>query len=101
MNEQISTAVILAARREFNGKLPYPLVPIADGVCLLDRTLLLLDQLNYERIYIVTGYRSDLFEPYAQSDSRISVIYIQTMPSQALWVRLLGSMGCLQRTSCL
>ncbi len=75
MNEQISTAVILAARREFNGKLPYPLVPIADGVCLLDRTLLLLDQLNYERIYIVTGYSFDLFEPYAQSDSRISIIY--------------------------
>ena len=93
MNEQISTAVILAARREFNGKLPYPLVPIADGVCLLDRTLLLLDQLNYERIYIVAGYRSDLFEPYAQRDPRISIIYTPTMPSPVLWAPLLCSTG--------
>ena len=97
MNEQISTAVILAARREFNGKLPYPLVPIADGVCLLDRTLLLLDQLNYERIYIVSISLNLMLRVIPES-----LLYIiQTMPLQALWVRLLGSMGCLQRTSCL
>ena len=83
MNEQISTAVILAARREFNGKLPYPLVPIADGVCLLDRTLLLLDQLNYERIYIVAGYRSDL-SPMLSVILVFPLYITPTMPSPVL-----------------
>ena len=53
MSEQISTAVILAARRENDGRLPYPLVSIADGIRLLDRTLSLLMNLAYERIYML------------------------------------------------
>ena len=75
MREQISTAVILAARRENDGRLPYPLVSIADGTSLLDRTLSLLMDLAYERIYIVTGYKSELFESYALSNSRVSIVY--------------------------
>ena len=75
MREQISTAVILAARRENDGRLPYPLVTIADGTSLLDRTLSLLMDLAYERIYIVTGYKSELFESYALSNSRVSIVY--------------------------
>ena len=75
MSEQISTAVILAARRESNGRLPYPLVSIADGVRLLDRTLTLLTDLGYEHIYIVTGYQSELFEAYALKDPRVITVY--------------------------
>ena len=74
MSEQISTAVILAARRESNGRLPYPLVSIADGVRLLDRTLTLLTDLGYEHIYIVTGYQSELFEAYALKDPRVITV---------------------------
>lgn len=74
MSTRLSTAVILAARREHQHQTPYPLEPLADGVTLLSRTLSLLEQLNYKRIFIVTGYQAELFTPYAQKDSRIQLV---------------------------
>lgn len=74
MSTRLSTAVILAARREHQRQTPYPLEPLTEGVTLLSRTLSLLEQLNYKRIFIVTGYQAELFIPYAQKDSRIQLI---------------------------
>ena len=57
----MKTAVILAARKERDNDIPYPLLPYHDGECLMDRTLSILNDLNFQRIYIVCGYRADLF----------------------------------------
>lgn len=74
MSTRLSTAVILAARREHQRQTPYPLEPLTEGVTLLSRTLSLLEQLNYKRIFIVTGYQAELFTPYSQKDSRIQLV---------------------------
>ena len=36
----MKTAVILAARREKDSEIPYPLMPFAEGLCLLIQNLL-------------------------------------------------------------
>lgn len=33
----MKTAVILAARKERDSELPYPLIPFAEDLCLMDR----------------------------------------------------------------
>lgn len=68
----MKTAVILTARKERDSAIPYPLVPIEGDFNLLNRTLAILHELGLERIFIVTGYRSELFDVYA-SDT-VSVI---------------------------
>ena len=62
----MKTAVILAARRERDSEIPYPLVPFTNELCLMDRSLSILKDLHYDKIYIVVGYRSDLFHKYIQ-----------------------------------
>lgn len=59
-----NTAVILTARKERGSDIPFPLKPFWETTCLIDRTLSLLRELGYGRIFIVTGYRSELFEQY-------------------------------------
>ena len=61
----MKTAVILAARREKDSDIPYPLMPFAEGLCLLDRTLGILRELHFSNILIVVGYKAELFERYA------------------------------------
>ena len=61
----MKTAVILAARREKDSEIPYPLIPFATTLCLMDRILSILKNLHYNNILIVVGYRADLFLKYA------------------------------------
>lgn len=68
---KMRTAVILAARKERDSEIPYPLRPYAEGECLLDRTLTLLRGAGYDDIIIVVGYRHELFENYAATDVRL------------------------------
>ncbi len=67
----MKTAVILAARKEKDSEIPYPLMLFADGMCLLERALGLLRDNGYDDIIIVAGYRSELFNPYKAPDVRI------------------------------
>lgn len=60
----MKTAVILAARKERDSEIPYPLMNFADGICLIDRNLSILKECGYEKIYVVAGFRSDLFLKY-------------------------------------
>ena len=75
MSSRLSTAVILAARRERQHKIPYPLEPISEEGNLLDRTLSILDQLDYKRIIIVTGYEAHLFDRYPSQDPRVTLVH--------------------------
>lgn len=43
----MKTAVILAARREKESQVPYPLKPFAPDLCLLDRTIGILRDLHF------------------------------------------------------
>lgn len=64
----MSTAVILAARKEQESQIPYPLQDFETGygaTNLMARTLSILKELRYEHVYIVTGYKRELFAPYA------------------------------------
>lgn len=60
----MKTAVILAARKERDSEIPYPLMNFADGICLMDRNLSILKECGYEKIYVVVGFRHDLFLKY-------------------------------------
>ena len=60
----MKTVVILAARKEKDSDIPYPLMPFADGICLMDRNLSILKECGYENIYVVAGFRYDLFLKY-------------------------------------
>ena len=68
----MKTAVILAARKERDSDIPYPLIPFAEGICLMDRNLSILKECGYENIYVVVGFRYDMFLKY-QGDG-VSVI---------------------------
>lgn len=62
----MKTAVILAARKERDSEIPYPLLPFDDkGNTLLDRTITILEACGIERIILVIGYRKEAFEKYA------------------------------------
>ncbi len=62
------TAVILAARKESDTSIPYPLQPILNGQNLLDRTQGILEDLEFSNIIIVAGYKAELFSKY-ESDT--------------------------------
>ena len=64
----MKTAVILAARKEKDCDIPYPLMPFADGICLMDRNLSILRGNGYDRIYIVAGFKYDQFLKYQADD---------------------------------
>ena len=62
------TAVILAARREKDSEIPYPLKPFAKDLCLLDRTIGALREMHYTNILLIIGYKAELFQKYASDD---------------------------------
>ena len=84
----MKTAVILAARKERDNEIPYPLLPFNGEECLVDRTLSILKDLQYSHIYIVCGYRSELFEKYNRDIVKVLVnmdyAYTSSMSSLAL-----------------
>ncbi len=64
----MKTAVILAARKEKDCDIPYPLKPFAEGISLIDRNISILKDCGYERIYIVVGFKHELFNRYKSDD---------------------------------
>lgn len=69
----MNTAVILAARKERDSDVPYPIIPFDGSTCLIDRTLTILRNTGYTNIIIVVGYRRELFEKYKADD--VTIIY--------------------------
>ena len=68
----MKTAVILSARKERDTNIPYPLQPFGGGQCLLDRTLDILRDNAIEKLVLVVGYRSELFQKY--SDQGVIIV---------------------------
>lgn len=67
----IRTAVILAARRERDSEIPYPLrtFETGEGISnLFERTLSIFKNLNFKHIYVVVGYKKELFEKYQYNE---------------------------------
>lgn len=62
------TAVILTARKERESDIPYPLLAFDGNQCLIDRTLSILREIGVDRIVLIVGYRSELFERYCSED---------------------------------
>ena len=69
----MKTAVILVGRKERDCNIPYPLMPFNGDECLLDRTLIILNDLSFEQIYIVCGYQAQLFDKY--NNGHVKVLY--------------------------
>lgn len=67
----MKTAVILAARREKDSETPYPLIPFAQNLCLLDRILGILRDLHFSNMLLMVGYQSELFKKYESEDVTI------------------------------
>ena len=69
----VSTAVILAARKEKDSEVPYPLLPFDGRNNLIDRTLSILRDLQFSNIVIVAGYKAELFDKYKGDDVKVIV----------------------------
>ncbi len=69
----MTTAVILAARKERDNTLPYPLKEYASGENLIDRTLGILRETGFRKIILVTGFCKELFCKYESSDVSLVV----------------------------
>lgn len=69
----MKTAVILTARKERDSQIPYPLMPYNEKECLIDRAISILKDLSYKNIYIICGYRSELFKRF--NDDIVKIIY--------------------------
>lgn len=88
----MKTAVILAARKERDSSIPYPLLCYNVGAekqeCLLHRIMFLLKELEYNNIIIVTGFRAELFTPFKQDGVHLvnneKFAYTSSMASLAL-----------------
>ena len=64
----MKTAVILTARKERESDIPYPLLAFDGNQCLIDRTLSILREIGVDRIVLIVGYRSELFDKYRSED---------------------------------
>lgn len=64
----MKTAVILAARKEKDSTIPYPLLPFAEDLCLIDRTIGILRELYFTKILLVVGYKAEMFLKYQGED---------------------------------
>lgn len=62
------TAVILAARKERDSSIPYPLALFADNECLMDRNISILRESGFNKIIIVVGFKHELFDKYKCED---------------------------------
>ena len=69
----MNTAIILAARKERDSEIPFPLLEFTEGVCLIDRTLALLRESGLSKIIIVAGYKSEMFQKYVADDVKVLV----------------------------
>ena len=69
----MKTAIILAARREKESAIPYPLKAFAPDLCLLDRTIGILRDLHFSNILIVVGYKAEMFRKYEADDVTLIV----------------------------
>lgn len=69
----MKTAVILAARKELDSSIPYPLLPLMGGQCLLERTLNILDNLEYDKVILVVGYKAALFDGFKSDKVNVVV----------------------------
>lgn len=69
----IKKAVILAARREKDSGVPYPLRCFSKDLCLLDRTLSILRDLHFHEILLVVGYKAEMFQKYAADGVRLII----------------------------
>lgn len=69
----MNTAVILAARKERDSELPYPVIPFAGNMTLMDRTLSILRDNGYNNIVIVAGYHAELFDKYRADDVTVII----------------------------
>lgn len=67
------TAVILAARKEVDSAMPYPLMPFAPGACLMDRNIGILREYGFDKIIIVTGFCHEMFRRYEAAD--VSLVF--------------------------
>ena len=52
----MKTAVILSARKERDNQMPYPLMPISEGVTLLGRSIEILREIGVKKIFVVIGF---------------------------------------------
>lgn len=86
----MNTAVILAARRERDSEIPYPLLPFYKDLCLLDRTLIILRELNFDNIIIVVGYKSEMFKKYIAAD----VTLVENKEYE--FTSSMGSLACVE-----
>ena len=69
----MKTAIILAARREKESEIPYPLKAFAPDLCLLNRTIGILRDLHFSNILIVVGYKAEMFRKYEADDVTLIV----------------------------
>ena len=67
----MKTAVILSARWDKNTKVPYPLRPFHEDVCLIARTIEALEALGYSNILLVVGWQAQLYQKYASDSVRL------------------------------
>lgn len=69
------TAVILAARKERTSEIPFPLREFSIGggekTCQFERIIETLHENHYDMIYVVVGYRKDLFKKYESEKLRL------------------------------
>ena len=94
----MKTAVILAARREKESQVPYPLKPFAPDLCLLDRTIGILRDLHFCNILIVVGYKAEMFEKYEADD--VTLIVNKDYEFTASMGSLAWPRTTLTKTSC-
>lgn len=88
----MKTAVILAARKEQDASLPYPLQCYNIGEekqeSLLIRTISLLQEMEFDTIIVVTGFCAELFLPFKEEGVQLvhneRYVYTSSMASLAL-----------------
>lgn len=88
----MKTAVILAARKERDTSIPYPLLCYNAGAGkqenLLSRIMSLLREMEFDNIIVVTGFRAELFASFEKEGIRLvnndKYAYTSSMASLAL-----------------
>lgn len=88
----MKTAIILAARKERDTSIPYPLQCFNTGEGkqenLLHRTVSLLQEMEFDTIIVVTGFCADLFISFKGKGVRLvnneRYVYTSSMASLAL-----------------
>lgn len=64
-------SVILAARKEKQSEIPFPLLPYQENLCLIDRTLGILKEVGVRRIILVVGFCAEMFDKYADENIKL------------------------------